>query len=285
MRRSFGDALLQRLPRVVGRVINGKYYYNEYLFPRVTRDEVYLVSFPRSGNTWLRCMLASLVHDRELTPELVETTVPDVHKSRRRGTLQPPTRPLAIKSHSPYIKIPSKVIYVVRDGRDALISYYHYLIRRSRAESERVSLSMSPGAFFSCDKLWPSPWHLHIMGWMDGLSLWQEDHYRIVRYEDLLQSPTTQLASIAQFIGLSADERSVQRAIARTTRSRLAELEADAGLGTLGYISLDTPRWQNCLSNVDLAQFEALAGAALLRLGYPLHSDKKPPPKCEPETL
>jgi len=252
-------------------LLSGKYRDNRHFFPRITPNETYLVSFPRSGNTWLRGLLTSLLHGEEATPKLVTVTVPDVYRIVYEGNKhirKPSTRPLVIKTHGPFTDIPAKVIYLVRDGRDALLSYYYFQRRKRYRKQE-----MSAVEFYFYNKVWPCPWHLHVMGWLDGLQTWPADRYQIVRYEDLVVSPLETLQSIAGFIGFPAGKEALERAIALNTRDRLKTISARAGKGELYYVGEDRATWQEVLIGEDLARYEALAGEALQRSGYSLLSE------------
>lgn len=247
----------------------GKYHDNHGLFPRVTPDETYLMSFPRSGNTWLRHLITSLIHDTEDYGRLVRTTVPDVHRYRADKEKKPNTKPLIVKSHTPFVNIPAKVIYLVRDGREAMLSYFYLQLKQDTLKPDT-----SPVDFYFKDDLWPCPWHVHIAGWLDGLATWSPDRYVIVHYEDLVKSPAEQLFLIGKFIGISVTEESVQRALKLNSKDRLKNTETRDKKGRLNsVVGLDKQvKWQDVLVGEDLARYEALAGAELRRLGYPTQS-------------
>ena len=49
--------------------------------PQIYPDDVMIVSYPRSGNTWVRVLLANLISDSAEPVDLVELEdlVPDIH--------------------------------------------------------------------------------------------------------------------------------------------------------------------------------------------------------------
>ena len=97
-----------------------------------TEYDYYLVSYPRSGNTWVRVLLAELLYKasgdnlRELQyyiPDIyVRTHVNDIINSKFH----------IVKSHEKYCKAPRKmekykrVIYLIRDPRDVVLSHHRY---------------------------------------------------------------------------------------------------------------------------------------------------------------
>lgn len=257
---------MNQLKSQIKSLVYGKYHDNQGLFPKVTPDETYLMSFPRSGNTWLRHLITSLIHDREDYARLVRTTVPDVHRYRADGEKKPNTKPLIVKSHVPFVDIPAKVIYLVRDGREAMLSYFYLQLKNGKLKPDA-----SPVDFYFKDDIWPCPWHTHVAGWLDGLATWSSERYIIIRYEDLVKSPAQQLFLLGEFIGIPVTEESVQRALELNSKDRLKNTETRDKKGRLNtVVGLDKQvQWQDVLLGEDLARYEELAGTELQRLGYP----------------
>jgi tetratricopeptide (TPR) repeat protein len=81
-------------------------------------DDIFITSYPKSGNTWLRFLLANLLkqQDEEIDFHTVHNYVPEVGKQEE--IIKTLRRPRVMKSHAPYISEYPKVIYLIRDGRD-----------------------------------------------------------------------------------------------------------------------------------------------------------------------
>src|SRR5271165_2912753 len=89
-------------------------------------DDVFLTSYPRSGNTWTRFLVGNLVYQQEAVTFLnVERLVPDMYKHSDR-TLRNLPRPRILKSHECFDPRYRRVVYIVRDPRDVALSAYHY---------------------------------------------------------------------------------------------------------------------------------------------------------------
>jgi len=87
---------------------------------RIRPDDVFIVSYPRSGNTWVRFLIANLLApDEKITFRNIENYVPSIYKSA--DTLDTRGGRRYIKSHNPCYELYPKLIYVYRDGRDALV--------------------------------------------------------------------------------------------------------------------------------------------------------------------
>ena len=191
---------------------------NPMLFSRVLADDTYLVSFPRSGSTWLRCMLTTLVHGTEVTPELVAATVPDVHRSDRIRPRH--VDPLVVKSHTPFVDIPAKVVYLVRDGRDAIMSFHYLQMNRNR-----VPPGSDPRLLFFREDTWPCPWHGHVTGCLDRLATRAPDRHIVVRYEDLRTDTAATLKRVLSFVDMPADDARIDAAVEANTKEKMQAKE------------------------------------------------------------
>jgi hypothetical protein len=89
---------------------------------RVYPDDVFVVSYPRSGNTWTRFLIANLIYqDDPVTFANVEQRIPDIYTSSKRHLKKLP-RPRMIKTHEYFDPRYKKVVYIVRDPRDVALS-------------------------------------------------------------------------------------------------------------------------------------------------------------------
>jgi Sulfotransferase domain len=269
--------MARRFVRPLVRIVRGRYYYDWNVFPHVRSDDLYVVSYPRSGNTWVRCLLTSLVHDRPVTPELLQRTVPDVYRVRMAGPVGRRSSRHArfFKSHSPYQRLPSKVVYLLRDGRDVLLSYYEYLLRSEDTRFPGAPHTYDDPRDFYFAGAPHGRWHEHVLGWLDGLATWPRDRFLVLRYEDMLRDPHAALASIAELAEVPIDRERIERAVALNTTAMLAETERRSGEGVLNYLGVTRSTWRDVLSLDDLAPYEQLAGEALERAGYRLYADER----------
>src|SRR5580658_693434 len=94
------DNSLPRLLRAIaqaGRVLTGQQIAGRGLtaFP----DDIFLVSYPRSGNTWTRFLLGNLIYqDDPVTFSNIESRIPEIYFNYDRFLRQLP-RPRMLKSH------------------------------------------------------------------------------------------------------------------------------------------------------------------------------------------
>ena len=85
-------------------------------------DDVFIAGFPKSGNTWLQLIIATMIYglDPARSPEkLTQELVPDVHYKEFFKRFRSPT---VFKTHDLPRPEHRRVINIVRDGRDVLCS-------------------------------------------------------------------------------------------------------------------------------------------------------------------
>ena len=98
---------------------------------RVFPDDVFIVSYPKSGNTWTRFLIANLIYpDKHPDFTNINELVPDPEGVTKRHLEELP-RPRYLKSHAYFDHRYPKVIHIVRDPRDVVLSEYYFDIKRS----------------------------------------------------------------------------------------------------------------------------------------------------------
>jgi hypothetical protein len=176
-------------------------------------DDVYLASYPKSGNAFLSQLICNYTESEDANCfEGLRQHLPDIHMNpEARDEID---RPRFIKSHAAVNDIYPKVVYIVRDGRQITVSYYYYLRRKDTIDADLPfeafvrQLSKGTVPFGS--------WHDHVAGWLD------RDDVLVVRYEDLLDDTQDELERIIEFAGLEVDS---DRAAAAVEASRYEKLK------------------------------------------------------------
>lgn len=191
-------------------------------------DDVYLVSYPKSGNTWTRFLIANLAFpEAGVDFKNINELTPDPEALSKRKLLTVP-RPRIIKSHQYFDPRYPKVIYIVRDPRDVLLSQYHFAIKRRLIPDDFPIKEYLP-RFLGKDQD-------HNYGnWRDNVASWfylrrNNPDFLLIRYEDLLSDGKQQLARIADFLGLPQDAHRIESALQRSSAERMRELEKKQAL-------------------------------------------------------
>src|SRR5713226_3734288 len=186
-------------------------------------DDVFLTSYPRSGNTWTRFLVGNLVYQQEAVTFLnVERLVPDMYKHSDR-TLRNLPRPRILKSHECFDPRYKKVIYIVRDPRDVAVSYYEFQLKR-RVISEDCGLEEFVPRFMESEfEPTTGSWRDHVLSWI-ATRQGQENFLRL-RYEDMQKNTVEESTKIASFLGLDSSSARVARAVELSSADRMRRLE------------------------------------------------------------
>ncbi len=255
---------------ILGKDIAGP---NLTVFP----DDTFLVSHPRSGNTWIRFLLANLIQpDTPATFDSVERLVADTTAQPRRFFKSLP-RPRLIKSHQYFDPRFKRVIYIVRDPRDVCLSYYHFQ-RKYRFIEDGYPMERFAERFVNSEASDFGAWGEHVASWL--AARYTSPGFLLVRYEDLVAETERELGRIAAFLGIAADDRQIAQAVERSSADvmrRQEELEQDTWVATRGRRK-DVPffgpakpgRWKTEMPPASVALIESAWGPLMKALGYEL---------------
>jgi len=243
-------------------------------------DDVFLVSYPKSGNTWLRFLVGNLVNSHPpVTFANIESRVPSIYLNPE-SRLRRIQRPRILKSHECFAPQYKRVIYLVRDPRDVCISYYHYLIKY-RELPEKYPMEDFVARFVQDDFEGQfGPWGDHVVSWLSMRK--SRDAFLLLLYKDLLHDPSRAVAQVAQFLGMDASPQELTKAIDLSSAGRMRDLEK---LQSRQWISTKKSRqdlpfvraavsdqWKSALSHPLVREIEAAWGPTMQTLGYELSS-------------
>jgi hypothetical protein len=243
-------------------------------------DDVFLVSYPKSGNTWMRFLVGNLVYtDEPVTFANVEWRVPSIYGLPNRKLRVLP-RPRYIKTHEHFHPDYKTVIYVVRDPRDVAISYYHYLVKIKQLPTGSSVDAFVPN--FIAERIYArfGPWADHVISW---LAMSPSRKFLFIRYEDLLSDTVVELAKVAVLLGIAPEEERLKRAVELSTARRMRGLEKEQSekwsttKGTRANVpfvrAAKSGQWSEVLSPESVAAIEGTWGPIMQFLGYKLVND------------
>ncbi len=259
--------LLGRLARIVKPRPAPAAPAEPHVRPIVESDpaDVFLAAYPKSGITWLQNLVAGALYglDPEQMPDrLVQDLVPDVHYKR---TYKRYRAPMCFKTH--HLPRPEyrRVVYLMRDGRDVLVSYWHHLQALGRRPIDFAALVEDP-------EMLPWRWHEHVEAWRAnpfGAEL------LTVRYEDLRADAARELARVCTFAGEPRDAAAIAQVAARCTFEAMRRREE-----RFGWDNVDWPKdrpfvrrgvsgsYRDEMPPAVLERFLAEAGETLRACGY-----------------
>jgi estrone sulfotransferase len=238
--------------------------------------DFYLVSYPRSGNTWMRVTIAELLYQSsgDSLKEL-QYYVPDVHRVTFADQVIS-SHFHVIKSHHPF-RIGSKdtktyknVIYIIRDPRDVVISYYKYLKGRGDYQADFDQFF----SYWLNGKVWPGSWQEHVRSWTEANEKDLGINLHILRYEDLLQDTRNQVCNLATILNVQVDEHLITRVVEAASVKKMRSKEKQGmpeheSSKNLEFISVAASnQWNEQLSSEQLNLMHHYLGDDMKRYGY-----------------
>lgn len=224
---------------------------------------VWLSSYPKSGNTWLRAFLANLVANRvdavplnelsryaedEANPDLFSALAgrpstelsigeiaalrPQVHAAiaaRGQGTRFVKTHNMSGSFDGHPLQngqVSAGAIHVVRNPLDVAVSMtHHFGIGLDQAIERLGDKNVATGndALFVSQII--GSWSAHVKGWADAAN----ERILVLRYEDLIDKPAKHFAKVARLVGMGHDRIRIERAIANASFRSLATMEKKDG--------------------------------------------------------
>ncbi|XP_034028610.1 cytosolic sulfotransferase 2-like [Thalassophryne amazonica] len=185
-------------------------------------DDILLVSYPKSGSTWLSYIL-DLLYFGQTCPER-QTSIPIYLRvpfldmqipsfpSGKEVADELPTTPRIMKSHRPAQFLPQsfweqncKIVYVARNAKDTAVSYFHYM-RMSSIQPEPGDWGTHFHRFME-GRMVHGSWYDHVNSWWEKKQTYSNLHYMF--YEDIIEDPAREINQLCSFLGLclSAEEK------------------------------------------------------------------------------
>jgi len=233
--------------------------------------DIFFGSYPRSGSTWTRFVLYEILTGRDASFDAVNATLRGVQRLTHGIPVLPGGGRL-VGSHEQYRGEYGRALYLVRDGRDVLLSEYAYL---TSLGFYRKDLDHFVAGFVEAHGRVNGfgPWQRHVRSWLDSPIAGTSD-LLLMQYETLRKNPEDSFLRICDFLGVRAGLDTVQRALASNSISQMREKERRSpqlppGKDTF-VRSGSVQGWRGKLSQSQLELFEQYAGDVLSRLGYPL---------------
>lgn len=234
-------------------------------------SDVLLVSYPKSGSTWLRMLLGMTLTGTEMDFDLVREQLPPLGSHRSAPKLLGGSGRV-VRTHeilSSLEPIPCRVLYLVRDGRDVAASYYHHVRRVGR-------FNRGPADFLAA----------FLAGRIDGYGTWT-DHVdaaargqaagavAVLRYEDLRAETADALGRVCDELGVSVTPGAIGAAVAANTKLRMNAKEAQSRVlmaqrsdGSSVVRPDGAPGWRDMFEPDDARRLEEGLAPGLVQFGY-----------------
>ncbi len=221
---------------------------------------VWLVSYPRSGNTFFRVLLHSAFQlrsyslhrdendigaDDRISNVVGHETLPegfDVHKARSDSKLY------VIKTHALPQELDGlekdRVIYLLRDGRDSSLSYMHYQQNFFGNEMDLLDVIIGDVPFGS--------WSDHVQAWDPS----RRPNTLFLRFEKLVAHPETYIENIAEFLQVE------------NVAHHIPDFTELHNISPKFFRKGKTQAWKSSYTKEESLVFWLLHGEQMLRYGY-----------------
>jgi hypothetical protein len=215
----------------------------------------WLASYPKSGSTWLRCMLASyLTGEPPSSVHSLNKAIPDLHKMLGSGEAVPldGDETYVVKTHflpsagilRLYRHVADKAVYLVRNPRDIMLSGMRHMgIRRDDLAACRRFVEefiANEGQPFWRDHFGQGSWTTNVQSWTEPSVMqrcFPNTEALVVRYEDMRGDPVGTLRQILEFLDLGrpVDLDDVRRAVEHSTLDSMRALERRSPVEVPGF--------------------------------------------------
>jgi len=186
-------------------------------------DDVYIVTYPKSGTTWVQMMAWQLQSNGSLDFRHIDDVVPWIERCTARdlARLAALPSPRFFKTHLPYRDVPAgaRYIYVVRRLRDVAVSYYHHyrLMEDFTGGVDAFAKHVLAG------KVGGGSWSDHVRPWVARRN---DPDVLFLSYEEMKADPAGALRRIARFSGVALAESDIPRLIEQSSVAFMKKLDA-----------------------------------------------------------
>jgi hypothetical protein len=269
---------------------------------------IWLASYPKSGNTWLRSFLHNLLRtgdrsydinrltdltagesmtelyrafdpalDEHFTDDRVRELRPLVHRAISQRS--PDT--VLVKTHNALAEIDDAplitldvtagAIYVVRNPLDVAISFSHH----NRTTIDNIIEFMNTRSAATVSNAtnvyeFYDTWSGHVASWTATPS----PTLHVMRYEDMLANPHKSFAAVVKFLGIEAPRQRIEKAVRLSSFQVLKEQERRQGFRERPrameafFREGKAGQWRKVLSNEQIAAIVSAHREQMARFGY-----------------
>lgn len=269
---------------------------------------VWIASFPKSGNTWMRVLLSNLFAERD-SPEdinnlslrapiaasrwafeqemLVDSlllTEPEIERLRpafHDAQAEASHGGRFMKTHDAFTRLPDSMplhgrraraaLYLVRDPRDIALSLACHFGLDMPAAIEMISRDdrfLGDNDHQMRQRL--TGWNGHVRSWLDQT----ETPVHLIRYEDLRADPVTVFRRALEFLGVAATPEAIMKAVGHADFSEMQRQEREKGFKEKMSPEASFFRrgavgeWRDRLTADQIFTIESANNATMRRLGY-----------------
>jgi hypothetical protein len=188
----------------------------------------------------------------------------------------------------------SRIVHIVRDGRDVAVSSVHHVWNQSletggvhrldrETQGRRDAYRADPEGFLASGESIFSPgqvaetaadWAEQTRAALEQGRALPDGDYAEVRYEDLLDAAAPEIARLCEFLGADPDPAAVSRCVEENRFERLSRGRSRGVEDSTVFMRRGVAGdWRRVMNAGDRATFREVAGDLLISLGYETDGD------------
>lgn len=237
---------------------------------QIQDDDICLVAYPKSGNNFILFLIAPLLYRKKMD----WATKADMIQNVAKEPVENLPFPHLVWSHESYDATYPKVIYLVRDPRDIVISYYYYHVKYY-GESSSFDVFFEQ---FIQGNVWPGRWDANVESWLVNREK-VKNGFLLVRYEDLLHNTSKEARRVLNFLNLDRTEKEIKEAIQWASFDNMKALENKQKVhlnGNSPFVNASMPflregqanKWKSVLNEEQQKKITQTFYQTLTKLGY-----------------
>nr|XP_056712625.1 amine sulfotransferase-like [Euleptes europaea] len=189
-------------------------------------SDVFLVTYPKSGTVWTQNILSLIYHEghRDGTEDTdIMDRVPWLEYNIRSMDYISRPSPRLFATHLPYYLVPkglrnkrAKVIYVARNPKDVLVSYYHFSSMAVKLETAGNFADFMER--FLAGEVLASSWLDHVEGWYNHQG---DFNILFLTYEEMKKDLRNSVLKICTFLGKKLTEDELQAVVDKASFDKM----------------------------------------------------------------
>jgi hypothetical protein len=197
----------------------------------LTNKVIWIASYPRSGNTWLRFLVANLLVGSITKSEEIEQIVPDSHNIYREKQICQIGEAIFLKTHwKSDVAISKKVesvgaIYIVRNPLDVIASHINYArIADDVIKNNFIEEFITFGGFQRYVKFQMGTWVENVESWVFSELNFP---FLMLKYEDMKTNIYDAVIKMCNFLRLKKTQEEINKAIELSSFKSLLKIEEE----------------------------------------------------------
>ena len=194
-------------------------------FASLTDADILLPSFPKSGSTWLRFVLCNWLNQVELhepvvTFELVDKVMPEIGVSDLHRGWPYSSVPRFVKTHWRYNTLfgSKRVMLVLRDPRDVMISLHHHVSSRKRNQFQGSLQDLIRHSKYG------------LRSWFVHTSSWFAHDPAVILYSDMKANGSIELLKALDKLDVHYSADIIEKAFELSEFNKMKTIESQYGI-------------------------------------------------------